>query len=301
MGTDFTLAMYASDAAQAELAARAAFDRVSRIDQACSDYKADSEVRQLGDAKPGEWTAIGPDLSAVLRHAQRIGDETDGAFDVTVGPYVLLWRQARHRGTLPPERHLKMAAERVGQAKLQTDWLESKTRLMAPGMRIDLGGIAKGYAVDAALYELWKRGISRALVNGGGDVAAGREPPGKTGWRVQLSSVPGVEELPALLLKNAAVATSGDLAQFVEIDGVRYSHIIDPRTGIGLTNRSQVSVIAGNCTDADALASAVSVLGPEKGLALIERRDNAEAYVVRTGQTFVVIHQSSTFDDYLFR
>jgi thiamine biosynthesis lipoprotein len=124
-------------------------------------------------------------------------------------------------------------------------------------MRVDLGGLAKGYAVDEALAVLRELGYSRAMVDGGGDLAVSDAPPGKPHWEVQVEAATG----QVLSLRHAAVATSGDVYQFVEVDGVRYSHIIDPRKGLGITNRVQVSVVADHCMKADAWASAICVLG----------------------------------------
>jgi thiamine biosynthesis lipoprotein len=167
-------------------------------------------------------------------------------------------------------------------------------------MRLDLGAIAKGYAVDEALDVLRERGITRALVSGGGDMAASEAPPGAKGWRIALSQL---EESngPArefVLLRHRALATSGDLFQHVEIDGVRYSHIVDPRTGIGLTGPSLVIVIARDCTTADSLSTALSVLGTEPGLRLAEKKE-ACARVVRKPGSQLEIHESPCFKSLL--
>ena len=139
--------------------------------------------------------------------------------------------------------------------------------LKLPGMQLDLGGIAKGYAADEALATLRARGIKSALVAVGGDIAIGDAPPGQQGWRIGLEPVGG-----ELLLHNAAVSTSGDTEQFREIGGVRYSHIIDPKTGRGITSRIAVTVVARRGLEADPIATAISVLGEERGRALFGRR-----------------------------
>ena len=162
-------------------------------------------------------------------------------------------------------------------------------------MRLDLGAIAKGYAVDEALRVLKKHDITRALISGGGDMAALDAPPGKKGWRVELAGA-STNSMPAefVLLKNHALATSGDVFQHVEIAGVRYSHIVDPRTGIGLTNRSMVVVIAPNCAAADSLSTAISVLGPDAGMPLAKWKNAC----VRIGSEVggrIAVRQSSCF------
>jgi thiamine biosynthesis lipoprotein len=167
-------------------------------------------------------------------------------------------------------------------------------------MRLDLGGIAKGYAVDEAMDVLRAGGIQSALVSGGGDMAVSDAPPGAKGWRIELAPL-DVTNAPAaqfVLLKNAALATSGDVFQHVEIDGVRYSHIVNPKTGLGLTDHSLVVVIATNCATADALSTAVSVLGPEKGLKLAEAK-GAGARVVRALDGRIEVRTSKDLNRYL--
>jgi thiamine biosynthesis lipoprotein len=149
-----------------------------------------------------------------------------------------------------------------------------------PNMRLDLGGIGVGYAVDEALAVLKRHGIRSAMIDASGDIGALDAPPGKTGWRIGISPHTTTREPTRYVsLANAALTVSGDSQQYVEIDGVRYSHIVDPRTGLGLTNRSTVTVIARDCTTADSLATAVSVLGPEKGLALVAQTAGALAAI----------------------
>jgi thiamine biosynthesis lipoprotein len=145
------------------------------------------------------------------------------------------------------------------------------------------GAIAKGYAADEALAVLIERGLPRALVAASGDMAVGDPPPGEEGWRIEVArlDVPDAPAPPILLLKNCGVATSGDVYQHLEINGVRYSHIIDPRTGLGLTDHSLVTIVAPDCISADSLATAVSVLGPGEGQRLIEETPNAAARIVR--------------------
>jgi thiamine biosynthesis lipoprotein len=164
-------------------------------------------------------------------------------------------------------------------------------------MRLDLGGIAKGYAVDQALKTLRRKGISHALVEGGGDVAVSDAPPGKTGWRVQLAPL-DVTNAPAarfLLLRDAAISTSGDLYQRLEIGGKRYSHIVDPHTGIGLTDHSLVSVVAPDSITADSLTKVVSVLGPERGLKFIEDTKGVAVHIMRNPGENLETYESSRF------
>jgi thiamine biosynthesis lipoprotein len=171
---------------------------------------------------------------------------------------------------------------------------------MVPNMRLDLGGIAKGYAVGEALRTLEQTGTRSALVEGGGDVAVSGPPPGKKAWRVELSPLDATNAPPArfLWLKNAAISTSGDLYQRLEIDGIRYSHIVDPRTGIGLTDHSIVSVIARDAITADSLTKVVSVLGPERGLKIIEVTPGVVARVMREPGQRLELYESRGFSKY---
>jgi len=272
MGVEARVVLHATDAASAGHAARAAFDRIAELDSVMSDYRPDSELmRVCRDIRTGRRT-ISPDLYRVLRRARDIAAVSDGAFDVTVGPLVRLWREARRENRLPDPSSIAAALHSVGQENLLIADTSPAIELLRPGMLLDLGGIGKGFAADEALAVLAAAGHTRSLVDIGGDIAVGDAPPGGGGWRIMTVASPRV-----LHVTNCGVATSGDTEQFVEIGGIRYSHIVDPATGLGLTNRSAVTVIAADATTADALASAVSVLGPRRGRALVDRFENASS------------------------
>lgn len=289
MGVPFRLVLYAADEASAGVAAEAAFARVAELNTALSDYDPDSELSRLGQASgTGAWVPVSADLWRMLTAGQRLSRETDGAFDVTVGPLVNLWRKARRERRLPAPQLLAEARARAGWRHLELDPRRRAARLDMPDMRLDLGGIAKGYAVDEALRVLRAHGIRSALVSGGGDLVVSAAPPGADGWRIQLEGGGEGGAAEFVRLRHAALATSGDLFQFVEVDGGRYSHIVDPRTGLGLTNRSLVTVIARDGQTADSLATALSVTGPAAGRHLL-RAARAEARVLswRDGQPAV--------------
>ena len=167
-------------------------------------------------------------------------------------------------------------------------------------MQLDLGGIAKGYAADAGLAVLKSHGVTRALVAASGDIAAGDPPPGQRGWRVGIGALEGTDNRLAktILLQNGAVSTSGDAEQFVEIEGRRYSHIVDPRTGIGLTERLQVTVIAQRASDTDRFATAVSVLGVKRGLYLVEAQPGMAAVILRKAVDTLVVTESARFKEF---
>jgi thiamine biosynthesis lipoprotein len=195
---------------------------------------------------------------------------------------VRLWRRARKIHELPDAKELAKARELVGYDKVRLDDKNQTVQLTKVGMQLDLGGIAKGYAADAAQAVLKEHKITRALVAAGGDIVVTGPPPDADGWVVGIQPLDKADKPSRfLLLRDAAVSTSGDAEQYVEIDGKRYSHIVDPRTGIGLVGRVSVTVVASNGTAADSLATAACVLGPEKGLKLIDDTGGAAALFVR--------------------
>ena len=281
MGVPFRIVLYATNDAHAKTAADAAFARIAALSAKLSDYDLESELSKLSRASGlGHFVPVSDDLWRVLEASQHWAERTGGAFDVTVGPVVNLWRHARRMQRLPrPDRLSEMRA-RAGYTNLVLDPKNRSALLRVREMRLDLGGIAKGFAADEAIKTLRNHGVVRALVAAAGDIALGDPPPGSPGWKVEVDS--GDTNVPpkVLLLSRAAVSTSGDLFQFLEIDGIRYSHIVDPRTGLGLTNSAMVAVIAPDGMTADALATAVSVLGPTEGLRLIKSTPRTAVRIV---------------------
>jgi len=287
MGTELRIVGYATERARGETAARAAFERVAQLDALLSDWRDDSEVARLArrsaESAPSGPLPVSEDLWRLLVAAEELSERSDGAFDVTIGPLVQLWRRAGRQGALPDESALAAARAAAGFRRMQLDRPARTVEFRERGMRLDLGGIAKGYAADAALAVMRAHGVERALVALGGDVVAGAPPPGRSGWIVALAGPDGEAPRAALLVKEGAVSTSGDTYRFVEIAGRRFSHVVDPRTGLGLERRLLVSVLARDGATADALATAVSVLGPGPGLTLVAATQGAAARVVEFG------------------
>jgi thiamine biosynthesis lipoprotein len=295
MATTFRLVFFATSRAEADAASKAAFERIDLLDANLSDFRADSEIsglKRIAAAGPTGQVAISDDLRKILRVAQRVAEDSDGAFDVTIAPVVELWRRAQRREVLPSASEIEAARMHVGFRKLVFDDERGGVRFTEGGVQLDLGGIAKGYAADATLALLAARGIPRALVAAGGDVAVSDPPPGETGWRVELAEFEddpaferplGAPQTPprtVLSLAHAAVSTSGDRWKFVEIGGVRYSHVVDPSTGMGLTRRVLATVVAPDGTTADALTKVASVFEPERALAFVAQRPGVEARIV---------------------
>ena len=289
MGTQYSLRIWATpeESEAAKAAADAAFDRIAALERIFSDYLVDSEITLLTTHPPGEKIPISPDLFQVLVKTEQLSRETDGAFDVTVGPMVRLWRQSRKNHRLPTADRVAQARERSGWQKLELDRETPAVTLGAEFMQLDFGGIVKGYSADEALDILKQRGFSRSLVAASGDIVAGDPPPGKDAWRIGIRSLDAVlandPEHPltgTVPLVNGAISTSGDTQQAVNIDGVRYSHIVDPKTALGLTHRIAVTVIGPDATTTDSYATTVSVLGREKGLAFIESKPGVECLIL---------------------
>jgi FAD:protein FMN transferase len=273
MATTFRIACFAKDQVVAAKAAEACFQRVAELNAIFSDYDPTSELMRLCAPEAVYPFQVSAPMFDLLSRARALAEQSQGAFDPTCGHLSQLWRRARRQGKLPPE-------DRLRQAKEATDWrritlhLESHSVSLVRGTLLDLGGIAKGYAADECLCLLQQHGITRAVVQAGGDTVAGEPPPGEKGWPVTLRTDAKHEQ--EVILANRAVSTSGDLYQHAEIQGTRYSHILSPKTGLGLTGSIACSVFAPDCTMSDALATAMCVLGKDAGTALAAKLPGVE-------------------------
>jgi thiamine biosynthesis lipoprotein len=282
MGTVFSITLYASNADAATTAAEAAFLRVAKLDRMMTDYDTNSELMQLCLTPVGQPKRVSPELFDILNESLRVAKETDGAFDITVGPFVRAWRTARKTRVLPSPQEIAEMRKSIGWQKLRLDERKQTVALLAPHMQLDLGGIAKGYAADQALALIRKQGITRALVAASGDIAIGDSPPGRTGWKVGIEQLGGKsnELVRTVFLHNAGVSTSGGTEQYVEINGVRYSHIIDPATGLGMTNHIQSTVIGPNATITDGLDTPTAIMGVQRTMALIDSQPKLAAFMI---------------------
>jgi FAD:protein FMN transferase len=270
MGTRFQVVCYADDAELAAKGADAAFGVGEEVNQAASDYLAESEVVKLSSQPDGQPVQISPLLFGLLEHARRMAEATDGAYDPTLGAVTRLWRETRKSKRLPDAEVLEKARAATGWRDFLMNEDGRMIVLKRKGLVFDLGGIGKGYAADLMLEALATKGITQAMIVAGGDVRLGDAPPEREGWRVAVRTFDAERPDEILTLKNAAVSTSGDLYQSVEIEGVSYSHILDPATGLGLKRRIAATVVADTATASDALATAACVLG-EGGKEKIEK------------------------------
>jgi thiamine biosynthesis lipoprotein len=278
MGVPVRIILYAESAENAQAAAKNAFECFHALNKIMSDYDSESELSKLcaefnsSNDSCQKAVPVSRDLFAVLKSAKYFSNLSEGAFDITVSPFVRLWRRSRRQKELPKQRYLDQARELVGNHLWTLHESTQRVQILKSGVKFDLGGIAKGYAIDRAFETIQQYGIETILIDAGGDLRVGKSPP--DGWKIDLNGK------DIIIMENIAVATSGDRFQFVEINGVKYSHIIDPKTGLGLTAPCTVHVTAPTATEADALASATAVLKPEQGIALIESLKNISIKII---------------------
>lgn len=282
MGTFAHIVAVAPNTKTAELCVESAFSALALVDKRMSDYDATSELSKVNQTGCEHPVAVSQELFEVLTTAVEYSKKTDGAFDVTIGPVVDVWRKAGENGLKPSDEELAAAQAKVGFKKLILDAENRTVKFAVEGMRLDLGGIAKGYAIDKAIEAMQTGGAVGGMVDVGGDIRCfGQHKDNTQEWLIGLQN-PQVEGdlLLKLRLNDMAVATSGDYRRFVLIDGQRYSHIFDPALSTSAKQLTSVSIIAPTAMQADILATAVSVMGKEKGLKLIESTPNTEAIII---------------------
>lgn len=283
MGVATRIVTYAPDRESATAAAADAFHAINLLDASFSDYRPDSELMQLCQ-RAGQPASppvpVSADLLNILLASRRISDCTDGAFDITVGPCVKLWRQARHARALPEPGALSQARTLIDWRAVRIDAGDATVRFARPGIQLDFGGIAKGYAAQRGRDVLAERGLRSSLVALAGDIAVGSPPPGEAGWRIAIVGEQGTPTgSQPVVLADTCISTSGDTAQFIEIDGRRYSHIIDPRTGLGTPGGISATVIHPDGATADALPTALCILGPDRAESILAAFPAAAAII----------------------
>jgi thiamine biosynthesis lipoprotein len=261
MGTRFVIVCHSDDHDAATEAANAAFRVAEEINAVASDHMPDSELSMLSTQPAGKSVDLSPLLYTLLEFSRQTAEATEGAFDPTLGPLTKLWRETRDRRSLPDPEKLQFARGRSGWQHFTLDSSTRTITLHCDNMAFDLGAVAKGYAADLMLESLSRSGIHQAMVVAGGEIRLGDPPPERSGWRVALQTFDTSSLDETIILSNAAVSTSGDLFQSVEIEGIRYSHVLSPTTGLGLTQRIAAIVIADEAKLSDALSTAACVLG----------------------------------------
>lgn len=283
MGVQARILLFAESEAQASSAAAGAFAVMAEIEDQTSDYRVDNVVASLArKAGTSGWIECGEHLLEMLRHGKRLGAESGGAFDVTMGPLSQVWREMRRTGREPDPAKLREAAALVDWRLIELDG--SRARLARRGMRLDFGGIAKGYAAECAVRELKQRRAPRCLVSVAGDVFAGDPPPGKRGWRVAVQSGQhgsGVDDW--IELSDAGCSTSGDVEQVVDVANTRRAHIIDLRTGLGSERRASVTVVAPHGWQSDALSTILYLSDEAAGQEVLNHYPRTRAIVYERG------------------
>ena len=302
MGSPFTISIFANDSTKAAQAAARAFHCADSLNAIFSDYIDSSELNRL-NATSGQnrYVPVSAALFDILTYSMGAARLTAGSYDISMGPVVRLWRKARKEKVLPNADSLKKAMDKVGYQYIHLNEAQKSVWLEKEGMMLDLGGLGKGHVAKAALKVIQAAGFPSAMVNAGGKIVIGEAPPSKAGWRIGITIPEEKEELMPhlLLLKNTSVATSGDIYQHLDINGKRYSHIIDPKTGLGVTFQRNVTVIAKDGTVSDWLATACSVLSEKNSFKLIKKFPGAALLITEVKDGKLIKKSSPNFKKYL--
>jgi thiamine biosynthesis lipoprotein len=287
MGTVIEITLIGDNEEKANKAALQAFQEIKRIEQWMSPKIESGDVFRINQSSGKEWVKVSKETLEVIKEAQEISELSDGRFDITVGPLTELWRRAREKKIPPSVEEVKEKLGLVNFKNIEMDQ-EGKVFLKKKGMAIDLGGIAKGYAVDRAFDVLRSLGYKNLIVNAGGDLRVGGLKNNQP-WSIGIQNPKEPQKiLTRISVSDTAVATSGDYEKFFIYEGKRYHHIFNPRDGFPAKECQSVTIVAKDCTSADALATAIFVLGPEKGYALCQKLDGLECLIVdRKGRTII--------------
>jgi thiamine biosynthesis lipoprotein len=265
MGTMFRIMLYAPDSIKASATSQKAFRRLDTLNLILSDYREDSEINRLcRTSGTGEFVKVSDDLWKIIQESIRAARMSDNNFDITIGPMTQLWRRMKRQKQLPSDSQIAEARAKVGMSNIVLNTQNQSIMLKKQGMRIDFGGIGKGYAEDEMMKTLRENGITSAIIEAGGNIVISNAPPQEKGWKVIINN-------KDYYLKNCGVSTSGDMYQFVEIDGKKYSHIIDPKIGIGVTELRQVTIISKDGTSSEWLSKALYLMDKEKSKKLVKR------------------------------
>ncbi len=273
MGTQFTIVAYGADESQLQSAVSAAFEEIFRLDRQWSHYIEESDLSYINRHAAEEPVKVDPELFRFLETCLGYSRETGGAFDVTVGPLLKTWGFFRGTGSLPKKEEVETALARVGWQKVRLDACNRTVAFTVPGVELDLGGIAKGYAVDRAAALLREANIAAALIlSGTSSILAIGSPPGQQGWTVKIRDPKDARKSVAeVALKDVALSTSGSYEKFFRAEGKTYSHIFDPHTGYPAQGVLSTTVIGSTGTETDALSTAFFVLGKEGTLRYLKQ------------------------------
>ena len=301
MGSPFNIIFYADDSVKANDLAKQCFSLVDSFVIIYSDYIDSSELMKLSNssgikAKPFK---VSPALFDILVQSEFAYEQSKGTCDITVGPLVKLWRKARKTNQFPTDDVVQATRKLIGFNKVSIDTLNKTVTLLTPGMQLDLGGIAQGYIAQKVLDFLTGQQINNALINVSGDIVMSNAPPITNGWTVGINVPETKDELlpKTLIMHNKAVTTSGDAYQFMEHNGKKYSHIVNPKTGYGITSQKNVTVIANDGTLADWLTKACSIL-PIKKAKRLANKLGAEVLITQIKKGKIKFHATKGFAFY---
>lgn len=301
MGTQMKIIFYASDSLKANDISKALFKKVKALNAIFSDYDNNSELMQLCSSyQTNKRIEVSNELFDILYEANKISIVSDGMFDVTVGPYTRMWRKAKKKHKLPTKQRLLQAKKVVDYKYIILNHKDKTVTFKKSGVQIDLGGIAKGYTADKVLKMLKNYNINRALIDFGGDITVGDSPPNKKGWNVEINYTNhlGEQISKVVSINNISIATSGDYFQQLSIDNIKYSHIIDPTTGLGITKSIQVTVIAKSGILADSFASAFNVMHKTDIEKVLKKNIDLHVFITTINDDSTKIWYSELFNNY---
>ncbi len=281
MGTQFKIILYTSKKSNAQNIANQCFRRIGSLNQILSDYEATSEISQLSaSAGNDQKVKVSSELWTILKQNKFYAKKSKGAFDISIGPLSKLWRSMFRKSEIFNGVKINNAKGKIGFQKIKLFPFSRSVCLTQKGMRLDAGGIAKGFTVDEVVKILHKNGITQFLVDGGGDIYVGNPPSDQLGWQIhiQVENANGQFIEKRLTLSNTAIASSGDTYRYLEWEGKRYSHIIDPRTGYGVIDKKIINVQANSCMKADAIASTLSVLNEKESNQFLKKMKQVKVF-----------------------
>ncbi|HEU5164537.1 MAG TPA: FAD:protein FMN transferase [Chitinophagaceae bacterium] len=299
MGSSFDLIFYHTDSAEAVSVAKECFSIVDSLNNIFSDYSSESEVSKLALQTNQTDIKVSDELFSMILRSRNAWERSNKTFDITIGALTQLWRKAKKENRFPSEAEIKAAKDLSGFKNLVINERSKTISFKKPGICLDFGGIVPGYAGQRVIDFLKTKNVSIALADASGDIVMSDAPPGKDGWTIGINLPENENEIweKKLELKNFAVSTSGDVYRYTIHNGIKYSHIIDPKTGYGVTSQRNVTVITKYGADADWLATACSILPIKKALALAKKEQAAILIAIMSGEK-IVTHKSKSIDKY---
>jgi thiamine biosynthesis lipoprotein len=299
MGSPFRIIFYHSDSLKAITLPKKCYLLVDSLNDIFSDYTPDSEVGKLTQLKPFQEQKVSEELFSMIMYSRRVWSTSHKSFDITMGALTHLWRKAKAENRFPTDQEIKAAKDLTGFKNLILDLKKQTVAFKKAGMQLDFGGIVKGYTAQRVVMFLKDNRVPIALVDAGGDIVVSDPPPFKEGWHIAINIPESELELweKQLELKHCAVATSGDVYRYIVHDGKKYSHVIDPKTGYGVTTQRNVTVISIDGQKADWLATACSILPVRQALRLA-KNEHAALFIAYFKKEKLVTRKTKGFNRY---